>query len=192
MTASPQVGLSLSNESITTGGVSLDNDNITTGGFSLNNDSVTTGGCVPQQLQPHKCRRAFKTQQQCTGRQARERVVRRKGEIRGVNPVILEAADGTAVEPVAEFVYLGSNITRAGDVMKEVRRRIGMAGAVLATLGKVWDSSIVPMKLKSGLFRALMVSELLHNVECWPMRKNNADAVEGFTYRCLRRVTRVA
>ena len=43
-------------------------------------------------------------------------------------PVKLEAADGTTVEPVAEFVYLGSNITRDGHATKEVRRRIGMGG----------------------------------------------------------------
>ena len=91
-----------------------------------------------------------------------------------------------------EFVYLGSNITRDGDAMKEVRRQIGMAGAVFATLGKVWDSSIVPLKPKSGLFQSLVVSVLLYNAECWPMHKNNTDAVEGFTYRCLRRVIRIA
>ena len=49
-----------------------------------------------------------------------------------------EAVDGTAVEPVVEFVYLGSNITRDGDATKEVRRRIRMAGAVCATLH--WQS----------------------------------------------------
>ena len=46
--------------------------------------------------------------------------------------------------------------------------------------------SVVPLKLKSGLFLSLVV--LLYNTECWPMR---ADAVEGFIYRCLRRVTRI-
>ena len=66
-----------------------------------------------------------------------------------------------------------------------------MAGAVFATLDKVGDSSIVPLKLKSGLFRSLVVSVLLSNAECWPMRKNNTDDVEGFLYRCLRRVTRL-
>ena len=83
----------------------------------------------------------------------------------------LEAADGTAVEPVAEFVYLGSIITRDGDATKEVRRRIGMASAVFATLGKVWDSSIVPLKLKSGLFRSLVVYVLLYIAECWCGRR---------------------
>ena len=77
------------------------------------------------------------TRQQRTRRQARERVARWKGEIQGVIPAKLEAADGTAVEPVAEFVYLGSNITRDGDATKEVRRRIGTAGSVFATVGKV-------------------------------------------------------
>ena len=75
-----------------------------------------------------------------------------EGEIRGVIPVKLEAADGTAVESVAE----------------------------------------VPLKLKSGLFWSQVVSVLLYNVECWPMRKNNIDAAEGFIYRCLCHVTRVA
>ena len=104
-------------------------------------------------------------QQQDTHKQARERVARQKREIQGVIPVKLEAVDGTAVEPVAEFVYLNSNITRDGDATKEVRRRIGMASAVFATLGKVWDSSIVPLKLKSG-FWSLVVSVLLYNAKC--------------------------
>ena len=139
--------------------------------------------CIPVTL--------MNTPQQPTRRQARERVARRKGEIRGVIPVKLEATDGTADETVVTFVYLGSNITRDWDVTKEARRRIGMAGAVFATLGTVWDSSIVPLKLKSALFRSLVVSVLVYNAECWPMRKNNTDAIEGFIYRCLRRVTRI-
>ena len=73
--------------------------------------------CIPVTL--------MNTRQQRTCRQARER---REGESRGVIPVTLEAADGTDVEPVAEFVYLGSNITRDGDATKEMgtlRRRWG-------------------------------------------------------------------
>ena len=46
------------------------------------------------------------TRQQRTRRQARERVAWRKDDIRGVIPVKLEYADGTAVEQVAVFVYL--------------------------------------------------------------------------------------
>ena len=119
--------------------------------------------CIPVTL--------MNTRQQCTRRQARERVARRKGEIQYVIPVKLEAADGRAVEPVAEFVYLGSIITRDGDATKEVQRRIGMGSAVFATLGKVWDSSIVPLKLKSGLFRSLVVYVLLYSAECWCGRR---------------------
>ena len=107
-------------------------------------------------------------------------------------PVKLEAVDSTAVEPVAEFMYLGSNITRDEDTMKKVQVHNGMAGVVFATLDKVWDSSIVALKLKSGLFWSLVVPVLLCNAECWPMLKNNTDAVKGFIYRCcLRRVTRI-
>ena len=70
--------------------------------------------------------------------------------------------DGTAVEIVAGFVYLSSNITQDWDATKEVWRWIGMASVVFVTLDKVWDSSIVPVKLKSGLFRLLVVSVLAH------------------------------
>ena len=64
-----------------------------------------------------------------------------EGEIRGVILVKLEAADGTAVEPVVGFVYLGSNITRERGLEWPVQHRCGV--------------------------------------------------VEGFIYRCLRRVTRI-
>ena len=56
--------------------------------------------------------------------------------------------------------------SRDGDAMKEVQRQIGMTGAVFATLDKVWDSSIVSLKLKSGLFLSLVVSVLLYNAKC--------------------------
>ena len=91
----------------------------------------------------------------------------------------------------SNLVYLSSNIIQDGKATKEVRWRIGMAGAVSATLGKVWDSSIVLLKLKSDLFRLLVVSVLLYNAKCWPMHKNNTDVVEGFIYHCLRRVARI-
>ena len=80
------------------------------------------------------------------------------------------------------------NITRDGDATKEVQWRIGMASAVFATLGKVWDCSVVPLKLKSGLFQPLV---LPYNAKCWSMCKNNTYAVEGFIHHCLRRVARI-
>ena len=49
----------------------------------------------------------------------------------------------------------------------------------------------MPMKLKSGLFRSLVISVLLYNAGCWPMRKNNTYAVEGLVYRCLHHVIRI-
>ena len=42
-----------------------------------------------------------------------------------------------------------------------------------------------------NVVRSLVVFAMPYNAECWPMRKNNTDALEGFIYRCLRRVTRL-
>ena len=66
---------------------------------------------------------------------------------------------------MAQLLSQWRNLCTFGNVPRD-----GMAGAVFAKLDKVWDSSIVPLKLKSGLFLSLVVHVLLYNAECWSMR----------------------
>ncbi len=49
--------------------------------------------------------------------------------------------DGTSLEQVSEFKYLGCTLTEDGKCTKELRIRLSMTHSALERLGRVWKSS---------------------------------------------------
>jgi hypothetical protein len=115
---------------------------------------------------------------------------RRRGEDdKGCEVITLKTVDGSVVQPVGSFIYLGSKITRGGGVTNEIRRRIGIASIVFQDLSKIWCSSI-SVRLKATLYKTLIQSILLYNAECWAVKKTDLDILEGFHFRCLKEITK--
>ena len=46
------------------------------------------------------------------------------------------------------------------------------------------------MKLKIRLFYALTCSVLLYNCKCWAPLASDVKSLEGFYFRCMRRISR--
>ncbi len=72
----------------------------------------------------------------------------------------------------------------------EINRRIGLASSTFACLGRLWESSDISLKLKCQLYSALVQTILLYNGECWLIDKHDMARLEGFNFRCARRITR--
>ena len=97
---------------------------------------------------------------------------------------------GEALKAVAEFKYLGTLVTADGWSTKEINRRLGIAGSIMASLNKLWADPSIPTKLKCQLYKALVMTIVLYNGECWLLKKQDLKKLEGFHFRCLRRITR--
>jgi hypothetical protein len=107
-----------------------------------------------------------------------------------VEQVTIKDASGNALTPVAKFTYLGTTVTTEIGSTKEINRRLGIAGSVMATLGKVWASSEITLRLKCELYEALVTTIVLYNGQCWLVNKFDMDKLEGFHFRCAKRITR--
>ncbi|XP_004933112.1 uncharacterized protein LOC101738018 [Bombyx mori] len=70
-------------------------------------------------------------------------------------------------EKVAEFIYLGSQITSEGGCTGEIRRRSGMARSAMANLEKIWKNRSIRYKTKVRVVRALVFPIFLYRAETW-------------------------
>ena len=75
-------------------------------------------------------------------------------------------AEGTNVEEVEDFCYLGSYLSRTGNCDKECMIRMA---SVFGRLVNIWKSKNISLALKVRLYESLVISTLLYGAESWPL-----------------------
>jgi len=113
-----------------------------------------------------------------------------------LNAVVMTIAagiryEGTDVEDVRRFKYLGSTITQDGNCDREVLLRIAYAGGAFSQLKNIWRCRYYSQKLKLRLFWINVLSVLLYGCEFWSLSKNAEKRLLGFENNCLRRILAV-
>ena len=108
----------------------------------------------------------------------------------GVEQIRIKDALGKLLQAVAEFRYLGTMVSKDGTSTREINRRLGIALGTMVSLNKLWADSGISTRLKCQLYKALVMTILLYNGECWNVKKQDIKKLEGFHFRCLRRLTR--
>ena len=64
--------------------------------------------------------------------------------------------DGETVEAVADFIFLGSQITADGDCSHEIKRRLLLGGKVMTNLGSLLKSRDITLSTKVHLVKAMV------------------------------------
>ena len=94
--------------------------------------------------------------------------------------------DGTQVESVNEFVFLGSAVP---DSTYEINRRTALASQSFGRLRKtVWDVRNLSRNLKIRLYKALIVPIAIYASETWTLKASDKHKLEVFEMRCLRSI----
>ena len=93
---------------------------------------------------------------------------------------------GSAVEVVDEFCYLGSYISQNGNFEKDVKVRIGKASAIFGKMKKVWRNKHINLLTRLRLYEALILSTLLYGAEVWPFTVILSKKLEAEHHRWLR------
>ena len=97
--------------------------------------------------------------------------------------------EGSQLENVDSFCYLGSNIKATGDARNEIRSRIARATHTFNGLHKsLWSRNEVTLSTKMRVFRACVQSVLIYACETWPVLVEDARRLDAFECRCLRRI----
>lgn len=108
---------------------------------------------------------------------------------------IVAVADGVEVEigqasHIEAFVYLGTAIADNLDDIIAIKKRIGQAQGMFSKLEKCFfKSKDFPLKLKSRVYSALILSVLLYGSESWCVTGKHLSILKSFHHRCVRSMT---
>ena len=97
--------------------------------------------------------------------------------------------DGTDLNAVEHFTYLGSVISNAATVSKNLDNRSSKASSSFGRLSKrVWQSHSLRFSPNLQVYRAVVVSILLYGAETWALYRKQIRLLERFHQRRLRSI----
>jgi len=95
----------------------------------------------------------------------------------------------TGLECVDQFTYyLGSVISKDGDVEKEVNTRLAKAATVFRRLSNIWKSGSLGQNIKLQLHTAVVVSTAVYASETWKSTRKIQYKLDVFHQRNLRKI----
>ena len=86
-------------------------------------------------------------------------------------PITSWQIDGVTVETVADFVFLGSQITVDGDCSHEIKRRLLLGRKVMTNLDSILKSIDITLPAKVHLAKAMVFPVVMYGYESWTVRK---------------------
>ena len=116
-----------------------------------------------------------------------------KTKIMASGPITSWEIDGETVETVADFIFLGSQISADGDCSHEIKRPLLLGRKVMTNLDSVLKSRDITLPTKVHLVRAMVFPVVVNGCESWTIKKAECrrnDAFEMMLW-CWRRLLRV-
>ena len=98
--------------------------------------------------------------------------------------------DGETVETVADFIFLGSNITSDGDCSHEIKTQLQLGRKVMIDLDGILKSRDITLLTKIRLVKAMVFPVTMHGSESWTIKKAECR-IGAFELWCWRRLLRV-
>jgi len=114
-----------------------------------------------------------------------------KMKIMASGPITSWEIDGETVEPVADFIFLGSKITEDGDCSHEIKRRLLLGRKVMSNLDSILKSRDIPLPTKVRLVKAMFFPVVMYGCESWTVKKAECRRIDAFELWCWRRLLRV-
>lgn len=101
----------------------------------------------------------------------------------------LVSIDGTTLNSVKSFCYLGSDISNTGSIDKELTQRIAKASSSFGRLRhRLWSKHDIKLHTKIQVYRAVVLTTLLYGCETWTVYRRHIKQLDQFHLRCLRSI----
>ena len=94
-----------------------------------------------------------------------------KTKIMASGPITSWKIDGETVETVADFIFLGSEITADGDCSHETKRRLLLGRKGMTNLDIILKSRDVTLPTKVRLVEAMVFPVVMYGCEIWTIKK---------------------
>nr|VZI35961.1 unnamed protein product [Spirometra erinaceieuropaei] len=97
--------------------------------------------------------------------------------------------NGTQLQVVENFPYLGSTLSRSRKIDDEVANRISKASQAFGRLqSTVWNRHGLQLSKKLKMYKAVILPTLLYGAETWTVYTRQARRLNHFHLSCLRRI----
>nr|VZI51952.1 unnamed protein product [Spirometra erinaceieuropaei] len=97
--------------------------------------------------------------------------------------------NGTQLQVVENFPYLGSTLSRNTKIDDEVANRISKASQAFGRLqSTVWNRHGLQLSTKLKMYKAVILPTLLYGAEAWTVYTRQARRLNHFHLSCLRRI----
>ena len=111
-----------------------------------------------------------------------------KTKIMASGPITSWQIDG---ETVADFIFLGSQITADGDCSHEIKRHLLFGSKVMTNLDSILKSRDITLSTKVRLVKAMVFPVVMYGCESWTIKKADHQRFDAFELWCWRRLLRV-
>ena len=75
------------------------------------------------------------------------------------------------MEPVSDFIFLGSKITADGDCSHEIKRHLLLGRKVVTNLDSILKSRDITLSTKVHLVKAMVFPVVMYGCESWSLKK---------------------
>nr|VZI38537.1 unnamed protein product [Spirometra erinaceieuropaei] len=102
------------------------------------------------------------------------------------------SVNGTQLQVVENFPYLGSTLSRNTKIDDEVANRISKASQAFGRLqSTVWNCHGLQLSTKLRMYKVVILPILLYGAETWTLYAKQARRLNHFHLSCLRRILRL-
>ena len=90
------------------------------------------------------------------------------------------------MDVVQDFTYLGANMSRNGEILREVTGRIARAARAFECLREqVFKNKDLSLATKRAVYRSVVLAVLLYGAETWTMKAVHTRTLNSFHNRCI-------
>ena len=114
-----------------------------------------------------------------------------KMKIMASGPITSWQIDDETVETMADFIFLGSQITAVGDCSHEIKRRLLLGRKVMTNLDSILKSRDITLPTKVHLVKPMVFPVVMYGCEHWTVKKAECRRIDVFELWCWRRLLRV-
>ena len=87
------------------------------------------------------------------------------------SPITSWQVDGETMKTVADFIFLGSEITADGDCSHETKRHLLLGRKVMTNLDSILKSRDITLPTKICLVKAMVFPVVMYGCESWTVKK---------------------
>ena len=111
-----------------------------------------------------------------------------KIKIMASGPITSRQIDGETVEIVADFIFLGSEITADSDCSHKIKKRLLLGWKVMTNLDSMLKSRDITLPTKVHLVKAVVFPGVMYGYESWTIKKAECQTIDAFELWCWRRL----